>query len=215
MEPYQAASETARKSGESEIDLIKNLISSAALGGGARAGASATAALLPKIGALISKYVPDELSKKGLEKLDPRFGTFFKKVESEGGDYGEVRTFLDDKIQKTQEKIKPKQNRNIIEQYDPELHTYLQEYLKKGKSLFEAGKKALGHARFKKAIDKMVKDHKSSWNTILQTVYGSENARPAQEETKQEISQQPQSAGKGQQALMAILQQIQKARSGV
>lgn len=204
MQYYQKAAEAQRSGDEYPLQILKNAGLTALGGGAASAGSKAISSLLPTIGALINEYVPDKLSQTGLSKVDPRFNKFIQGALSEGYSYDDVRSFLGDKIKNSQ----TKENRNIIEQYDPELHTYITQKMKKGKTHIEAGQKALGHGRFKRAIDKLTKDHKIPWTSILESVYGSQMAPKKEEQPQSE--QQPQ--GQGSSSLLSILQKLQSAR---
>lgn len=204
MQYYQKAAEAQRSGDEYPLNILKNAGLTAIGGGIASAGSKAVSTLLPTIGALINEHVPDKLSQAGLTKVDPRFNKFIQGALSEGYSYEDVRNFLGDKVKDSS----VKEHRNIIEQYDPELHTYIMQKLKKGKTHLEAGRKALGHGRFKRAIDKITKDHKTPWASILESVYGSQMAPKKEEQPQSE--QQPQ--GQGNSSLLAILQKLQAAR---
>src|SRR6185312_10659550 len=104
----------------------------------------------------------------------------------------------------------PKESRNIIQQYSPELHQFIDQEVRKGHKPIEAGAIAQADKRFKDIISKLTKDHQTPWSNILESVYGGgEQALPPQN------PQQPQQqSGQGQQALMAILQKIQQSRGG-
>lgn len=158
------------------------------------AGISATSlGLGARILPFLNEYVPLDLAMKGINKVAPKIGQFLMKGQKNGLDLKQGLEFLKEKIStQEQETTKTKENRNIIEQYDPELHTYIDQNLKKGMSLLEAGNQALKHGRFKKAIEKMTKDHKAPWASILQTVFG-QTGQPKQPQ-KNEQTQQPQSA---------------------
>lgn len=219
MQPYQRASESIRSGQEYPIQMLKNAGLAAIGGGVARAGSKAVSSLIPAIGALINDYVPDNISRAGLSKIDPRFNKFIQGAISGGYSYEDVRKFLGDKVEKTQ----AQENRNIIEQYSPELHKFISEQVKSGRSPLEAGALAFQEQKagkgFKKIIEKLVKDHKTPWASIIEAVYGSPNMaqpqQPTQAEPQPQGAQSPQQGqpqGQGQQALMSILQKIQQAR---
>ncbi len=100
--------------------------------------------------------------------------------------------------------IPPKENRNIIEQYSPELHQFIDQEVKNGRDLLQAGALAQNDKRFSKIIDKLSKDHKTPWSNILQAVYG--GAQQSQPQVQPQQSQQQ--SGQGQQALASILEKI-------
>lgn len=163
------------------------------------------------------------MAMRGIQKISPEVGKFLKKGQVMGMDIKEGLNFLKDKLSPKNEEEnvdltqKGSDRRNLIEQYDPELNTYIKENVKKGMSIIQAGHNALKHSRFKQAIDKMVKDHKAPWTSILQSVFGSEqkpqaNQQMQQNEQEQSPQQQTQQSisniGPGQKALMGILQSI-------
>jgi len=224
MQPYyQKAAEAQREREEYPLNLAKNLGSAALGAGAARLGYSALGTILPKIQALISPKVPDAFSIGGLNKVDPRLGKFIDGALKEGYSYDDIKGFLGEKVQKSEQKEEEQKARkkgNIIEQYDPELHIYISEKLKNGEGLYYAGRKALDHPRFKKAVDKITKDHKASWTDILKAVYGEVFKNKEQEMNQQRspnapaAQAAPQQPGPGEGELMQTLQQILAIRGG-
>lgn len=246
MQPYQKESEKSRRSGENVLNALKYTAGTAIGGGVASVGSKYSQEILGKIGAFLSPYLSEDLAIKGLTKVNKRVGDFAKKAVANGADFDEVREFIGEKITGNDGKKREegKEKRNIIEQYDPELHAYIQEKVKSGESPIAAGEKAKGHRRFDQAIKKITKDHKRPWADILQEIYGiasqqSQQQQPQQAQQpsqqqpqaqlqhkdlpiQQRMGSQPQQGqpapqgqpGQGQQALMAILQKIQQARGG-
>lgn len=217
MEPYQKAAEKLRTSGEYPLNLAKNIGLSAIGGGAAKLGSSALASLLPKVKALINEYVPDELSKKGLEKLDPRFGQFIKGGEQEGYDYGEIRKFIGEKVDKSEQE-NAKQSKNIIEQYSPELHQFIDNEVKGGRTPTQAAAIAQNDKKFQEIIKKLSKDHKTPWSSIVESIYGTPETAPIQRQQQQDQQiqqEQPQQQGispEKQQFLQIVQQLTQQMR---
>ena len=226
-QPYQEASEEVQRQGEMPITAAKTV-------GGAIAGGAALKAA-GKVLPFLSRHIPSNLAIKGLTKADPRYGKFIKKAVAEGTSMDEIKDFIKEKAASAmpKEEEKSKESRNIIEQYDPELHTYILDKIKKGASHIHAGTKALKHERFKKSIKKIMKDHKLSWDQILDSVYG-EKEPPSTKKTETqktpppsptppsppptipqpppiETNKQIQSTA-GQDRLMAALQKLQQIR---
>ena len=203
-EPYHRASKALREGEEYPLHVLKNA-GLTALGGGAGAfGAKALGKVLPAVGALINQYVPENIAMAGLNKIDPRFGKFLQGAMAEGYSFDELRQFLGDKIQKTQEQAKP--DKNIIEKESPELHQFLDQEIRKGRKPIEAAALAQNDKRFSSIIQKLSKSHKTPWSQIIESIYGTgETAQQNQQQQPQQTQQQP---GQGQQALMAILQKI-------
>ena len=209
MQPYQKAAEVIRSGEEYPLNLLKN-VGLTALGGGAAAvGSKFASRLIPAIGSLINKYVPNNIATAGLKKIDPRFNKFIEGAIAEGYSHEDVRQFLEDKIEKTQSQEPAKENRNVIQQYSPELFQYLDDQVKKGRSPIEAGAIAQNEKRFSDIIKKLSKDHKTSWSNILQSVFGSPDM--AQPESKAAL-QSPQNNGvmqnSGDEALIAAAKKI-------
>lgn len=156
-----------------------------------------------KIAPFLSEYIPTDLALKGINKVAPKVGQFLERGMKSGLDVKDGLNFIKEKF--VPESSNTKEHRNIIEQYDPELHTYILGKMKKGKTHLEAGRKALGHGRFKRAIDKITKDHKQNWTSILESVYGQQMA------PKEQPPPQQQQQGQDNSALLAILQKLHAA----
>lgn len=213
-EPYLAASQAIRQGEDAPIHALKN-IGLTALGG---AAAGAVSKLVPAIGSLISKYVPDKFSIEGLKKIDPRFGNLIQGAMDSGYSYDDVRNFMGQKIEESQSKEKIPDKKNIIEQRSPELHQFIDQELKKGRPLLQAGALAQMEGKatknFKSIIEKLEKDHKTPWSSILEAVYGgtqsnAQSVPPASQQNTQhaQAPQQNQSSGQSQfaQELKALL----------
>jgi hypothetical protein len=204
-EPYHRASKAIREGEEYPLHVLKNA-GLTAIGGGAGAiGAKVVGKIMPAIGALINQYVPENIAKAGLNKIDPRFGKFVQGAMDEGYTFDEVRDFLGDKVQKTQ----AQENKNIVERESPELHQFLDQEIKKGRKPIEAAALAQHDKRFSSIVQKLMKTHKTPWSQIIESIYGTgETAQQPQQQQMQQMQPQGQQPGQGQQALMAILQKI-------
>lgn len=164
MQPYQEASEEFTKQSYRPFEAA------AAIG-----GAGLKTAISGKIMSMLNKYVPTDLAIKGLNKIDPRLGKFLSMGQKMGYSENELRGFIENKIKENPSQEPAKQKRNIIEQYSPELNLAIKEEIKKGKSPFEATNIVVFHNKqFEPIIKKIMKDHKTPWSAILQSVYGSE-----------------------------------------
>lgn len=211
MEPYQKAAEALRSSKEYPLQLLKNAGLTALGGGAAALGSKALNSLIPAVGAMINNYIPEKLSIAGLNKIDPRLGKFIQGAMEEGYGYEELREFIGDKVQKTQKG----EQKNLIQQESPELHQFIDQEIRSGMTPLQAGAKASVDKKFTEVIKKLVKSHKMPWANILETIYGNaEQALPpsnqsqGQQQQQQPMQGQQQQSGQGQQALMAILSQI-------
>jgi hypothetical protein len=175
---------------------------------------AASARVLP----WLNKYIPPELAMKGLKKVAPKVAGFLERGLSMGLDLEEGMNFVKDKISTKNEKESPenaenphktgknaKESRNIIEQYSPELHQFIDQEVKKGRPVIQAGALAQNDKRFTDIIKKLSKDHKTDWSSILESVYGgaqSPNASQQQQSPQQGQQMQPAQAQGGQQQKM-------------
>lgn len=233
MQPYQQAAQAKRRGEEAPLNLLKNAGLSFGAGAVAKLGSSAINKMAPAIGALISPYVPENIAKAGLNKLDPRWGPFIDHAMEAGYTFDNFREFMGEKVEKAQEPAK--EERNIIEQYSPELHKFMEEQIKGGREAYAAGAIAQKDKRFASAIEKLQKDHKLSWADVIEQVYGGKGAAPKKGMMQREadrfnqaypqeqgtgaaqgqapnFSGQPQ--GPGMQAISAVLNKINQKLGG-
>jgi len=212
MQPYQEASR--------EIQRQQRIPGNIARGVASVVGTGAAASLFGRVMPFLSSYIPQDLAIKGLNKVNPTIGNFVQTALGQGYAFDEVKGFLRDKFEK---KETSKDDRNIIQQYSPELHSFIDQEVRKGRKPIEAGALAQNDKRFKDIINKLIKDHKTPWSSILESIYGGEGMAPIQgqsqaalqpEQMQQQQMQQQgqQQPGQGQQALMSILQKLQQSR---
>ena len=227
MQPYQKASEEIQRQHSEPGRIAKNI-------GGTILGATGGAAAINKIAPFLSKYIPQNLAIQGLSKINPKMAGFISSSMRQGFSFDDIKDFLGNKIEEESSSEQVKEGRNIIQQYSPELHEFIDQQIRNGLGVTQAGALAQNDKRFSNIIKKMSKDHKTPWSNILESVFGQENTRrdtlkkfnekirkPGVME--QEISRfdeqygqnqnQPQ-GGQGQAALMAILEKIKQARGG-
>lgn len=129
------------------------------------AGALTGAGIVSRLSPFFSQFIPVDLAMKGISKISPKIGDFLKRGQSMGLDLKEGIDFV-------KEKMNPKEIRNIIQQYSPELHQFIDQSIKAGKAPLEAGALAQLQDKFKKVINKISEDHKTDWSSILENVYG-------------------------------------------
>jgi len=195
MNPYDKTAAEIKRQSEGPKRFAKT---SAKIGGEAALlyATASFAPILARAAPFLSEYIPQDLAIKGLSKVHPKLGEFVKKAMDTGHDFNEAKDFLGKKIQESQnqEKISPetsknaKEHRNIIEQYSPELFQFLNDEIKKGKSLWTAGGEATKNSKFKSIIDKIVKDHKVPWTAILETAFG--NFKSGQQSQQENVPQE-------------------------
>lgn len=204
MQPYQEASQEIRRQGELPIKALKTVGSLAATTAAAYAGGPVLSRVMP----FLSKYIPEDLAIKGLSKIDPRFGKFIKKALSSGKSFDEVKGFIEEKAEEGAQEEQAKESRNIIEQESPELHQFIDQEVKKGRKPIEAGAIAQNDKRFTDIIKKLMKNHKTNWSDIIQSIYGTgETAQPQQSKAALQPEQQQQSQGQGLDPAVAQLLQ--------
>ena len=213
MQPYQEASQEINRQQAEPRRIAKNL----ALGIGG------TGLFVGKVAPFLSKYIPEQLAIKGLSKVSPKLGKFITGSMNQGFTFDAIKDFIGEKIEGESMQEPPQENRSIIEQYSPELHQFLDQEIKKGRDVLQAGALAQNDKRFMKIIEKIQKDHKTPWSAILQSVFGggpgqatqSQQATPMRDLLGQQgQQQQPQQGGQGQQALMSIMQKINQRLGG-
>lgn len=187
-------------------------------------GAGAGARIIP----FLSEHIPTDLAMKGLQKVSPKIADILKRGQNAGLDIKQGMEFIKSKLSPGQPTQAASDNRNLIEKYSPELHQFIDQQIKGGRSHLEAGAIAQlgkkGGPDFKSIIDKITKDNKSSWADVLEAVYGNPPQNPSNPSVSAPNPAQPhpnsaqgqqaarqaqgQQAGPGQQALMDILSKI-------
>lgn len=190
-----------------EIAAISDIERDKRLRGMVKSGISSAASIplaagavgaMSKIAPFLNEYVPLDLAIKGISKLSPTTGAFLKKGQEMGLDIKEGLDFLRGRVESQQSqsgKGKDKTDtqrpseKNIVEQYSPELHSFIVEQMNQGRSPLEAGALAAlerkGQKNFKKIISQMERDHKSPFSSILQATYGGKEGMAQRQESQQ------------------------------
>lgn len=204
---------------EAEIERDQNFRGNVGKGVKAASGlasAGVGGALAAKIMPFLNQYIPAGLAMKGINKVSPKLGAFLQKGQDMGMDVQDGLDFLKEQIGASQKET-PKEDRNLIEQYDPNLFIYVRDLIKNGSSPIDAAAKAKKFLDKKQqdVISKMEKDHKTDWGSIVQSVFGGEGTGNQQQGQQQPLppqgAQPQQQGGPGQQALMGILQKISQS----
>jgi hypothetical protein len=203
LQPYQEASQELKKQSTKPGSLLKQ---GAAIAGGITSGAS----ILGRIAPLLSSYIPQDLAIKGLNKVDSRLGKFIEGAMESGKTFDEVKNFMGEKVNEGQQSAK--EDRNIIQQYAPHLYQYISDLIKNGASPIQAAAKARKFLDKKdqKIIDKMEKDHKTDWSSIVESVFGKGNMAQQNMESQQPQQGQANPQAKDQllKAMHALSQQL-------
>lgn len=232
MRPSQQATEGIIQGIEESDERIKKGVKTAgklavtAMGAGtAMAGAN----LASKIAPFLSEYITPELALKGISKINPKFGEVLKKGMKDGLSLKSGLDFLKDNISKPEEKSEePIEQKDkfggAIRRYSEKLMDFIEDNIARGRKPHEAGQIALQNKEFEGVIKKMEKDYKAPFAQILESIFGTmqrpdQNNQTQQQQMAEEAMNPPhstpqQQGGQGQQALMSILQKIQKARGG-
>jgi len=210
MQPYQLAGKEIQRQKDAPMRHLKRGV---AIGASVLAGGAVLSRILP----LLSPLIPESIAVKGLTKVEPRLGKFINGAVAAGHTVGQALRLIKEKLQPEEsQEENPNENRNIIEQYSPELSQFLTSEIQQGRTPIQAGAIAQSQGKFNAAISKMTKDHKVPWSAILETVFGGQGqVQPQQRVQEQQQQEQPQGGqqnGPGAQALMAILQKIQQSR---
>jgi len=192
MRPDEQANASEISRDQSNRQMLRRGIGS--ISGLAVGGASA------RIMPFLSEHLPMDLAMKGLSKVAPGVADFLKKGQSAGLDIKQGMEFVKEKLTPREES--KQESRNLIEQYSPELHHFISQHIKSGKTHLQAGGLARlerkGEKGFKSIIDKITKEHGASWEDILESVYGgsqnqSQSAQnPMQNTSLQQPAQQKQ-----------------------
>lgn len=211
LRPDEKATESEIRRAQSRTRDVRSGLETASSLGTAGLAGKAASNILP----FLSEYIPHDLAFKGINKVMPGLGDFLKKGEKQGLTLKSGLDFLKEQFK---EKESAKEDRNIIQQYSPDLNQFIKDQLTNGRSVMEAGALAEMGGKFKKEISQMVKDHKAPWSSILQNVFGGEDFAKNDQEAQMSPNPQSQQAqpqqqtqgqpGSGQQALMQMLQKI-------
>ncbi len=148
------------------------------VGAAGAAGAAVATGVSSKVLPWLSSYIPTDLAMKGLQKVSPKLADFLKRGQNAGLDVRQGMDYVKDKIspkteeQQEEQAEQTKEDRNIIEQYSPELHQFIAQQVASGRDPIQAGALAQNDKRFASVINKLSQDHKTPWSSILQSVYG-------------------------------------------
>jgi len=174
MNPYQKTVEEMKRQNEGPKRFAKTVASV-----GTAAGAASFAPVLARAAPFLSQYIPEDLAVKGLSKISPKFGNFIKSAIDSGYDINQVKDFIGQQV--TESQTAAKDDRSVIEQYSPELHQFIDQEVKKGRSPIEAAAIAQNDKKFKDIINKLTKDHKAPWSSIVESIFGGKGqAQPQQ-----------------------------------
>lgn len=177
-------------------------------------GAAASTGLGARILPFLSEYIPTDLALKGISKVSPGLGDFLKKGMSKGLSLKDGLDFIKNQINSGKsEGQNAKDSRNIIEQYSPELHQFIDQEIKNGRPAIQAAAIAQNDKKFTGVINKLTKDHKTPWSNIVEGIYGGQGQAPPQGQAPQQ--KQSQQQGQAEQAAQGVDPQLAQIMNGL
>jgi len=195
MQPYQEASEEARRRNLSPQNAIKS-------------GLDLTAKMMP----LLSQYVPPLLALKGLSKLNTGVGKFVAAATKSGQQPEQIVDFIRNKVSPAEanpQQEQPQQERateqqNIIQRYAPSLYQEMKSMIDKGVNPLQAATKLKNSAGiFANSIKQIENETKADWLSIVESIFGKgDMAQPQQQQA------QPQQGGSDWNQIMQMAQQF-------
>lgn len=231
LRPDEQAAQSEIERATRRDSNIKGALKTGATIAAASMGIPAGGKLYSKIKPFLSSYIPADLAVKGISKISPNLGKFFKEGKSLGLDVkGGLDYLKENMFEQEQKQEKSPSEKNIIQKYSPNLHEYLTDLINTGLSPAEAATKARRFLDKKEqdTIKKIEKDYKADWLSIVESIFGSgETAQPSQDPMQPEQDpmqgMQPDQAqqaptpsaggGRGNAMLLQMLQEInQKIR---
>ena len=198
LQPYQAASEQVQDQAKQPSRMVKSAL-------GVAASLSAAGAVGARVLPFLSSFIPSDIAIKGISKVSPQLGNFIKGTVDKGYATEEVLNFVKNKISGEEEdKNKAPDQRNIIEQYSPSIFGYIGDLIKGGSTPVQAAQKAKKFldAKAKSIITQMEQDHKTPFESIVESIFGGGQMAQKNPEAQQpeQIQQQaqPQQMQQGQ-----------------
>ncbi len=190
LRPDEMATESEIKKAKNRSEEFKTGLTTALTLGTSAIGHKAISKILP----FLSEYIPEDLAFKGINKVVPGLGNFLKNGMKQGLSLKSGLDYIKNEFKNDSQKQQPTiENRNIIQQYSPELFQFIQDQIKTGNNIISAG--AAAQNKFPDIVKKISKDHKTPWSNILQTVFGNEQS---QQSNQQQAQNQPQQQQQGQ-----------------
>lgn len=213
MQPYQQASQEIQRQGEMPIRAAK-------AGAGLALGAASSFAgsqIFQRIAPFLSQYIPQNIARKGFEKIDPRFGEFFDLAEKHGQTFESAKQFIADKASEAMGEQETKDDRNIIQKYSPELFQTLEWFIKQGFSPAQAAidMRLTEDSKVLNLISQMEKDYKQDWPSIVESVFGQAGVqkKPSMDIAEAGNAQMMSGQRSGNMFNQALVNKVQKALS--
>lgn len=212
--PYQAATEEIRR----QAQAPKKLLNTAVGVGTSLIGGTALAKVLP----LLNQFVPGELMRKGISKVNPRLGGFINTAINNGYSLDDIRGFLQDKFsqadpQNQQNQQSTPQSVNPLQEFEtnyPDLAQALQGYINQGQSPDAAAGILKTSSSFGKKVSQLEKNVGKNFIDYVLELFGNsqqQSAQQAQQPIQNQASQSPQQPGGLNPQLLQIMNGIRTA----
>jgi|SRR5665213_507302 len=208
LRPDEKANQSEIRKAKGRTEEVKSGLRQVASIGTTALGGVAASKILP----FLSQYIPEELALKGINKVAPAIGRYLDNGMKSGLSLKSGLEFIKSEFARKEEQEAPKDDRNIIQQYSPELFQFIDQQVKSGRSPLEAGAIAQHDKRFSSAIDKLSKDHKTPWSNIVESIFG--QVQQNQQQQQPEKMQQQPNAQQAQNPQMMQQQQQQQQSGG-
>lgn len=198
------------KTSQARIEKSKSLDSMAGKGVKTAVGLGVGAATLgagARLMPFLNDLIPTDLAIKGISKVNPQVGKFLHKGMSQGLDVKDGIRFVKDQFGIGSESP-AKDDRSIIEQYSPELNQAIMELVQSGEDPVVASMKIQNTGKFSKAIRDIEKDHKTTFGSIVKSIFGGGQMTTSPQGKAALQPQQAQGGTNSDQALLAALEKI-------
>lgn len=210
LRPEEIASQSEIYSAGKRTERLKSGVKTAA----GLAGAGLSASVIQKIAPFFTEFLTPEIAVKGISKVSPQLGEFFKRGMQKGLPIEEGLDYLKNNILSSEEK--PKDKRGIILQHSDKLDAFIKDLLSKGHNFAQVAAKALQSKEHGKIARKIEDSNDIPLTSLIRAEYGDllKNAQSQQSEQQAQIQQpsgpqqQARQPSEADAALMASLQKI-------
>ncbi len=220
MQPYQEATEQVRKRAQ---DPKKALTAAGTIAGSIAGGSALASRVLP----LLSSYIPGELMRKGLSKINPKIGAFVDTAINNGYGLDDVRDFMKEKFSTSESSELPQQQNQdqehpivkeakIFESDFPQIAQAIANLMKSGRTPIESAD--IVEKSLPKEIKSMEKKMGKKFKDFITELFGNQPESMQQPQKPQQIQkEQPQQNQNESQGGIdpQLLQLVQGIRSSL
>lgn len=185
MQPYQKATEAVRRQAEEPTNILKTAVS---IGGSLAGGGAIASRVLP----LLSKYIPGEMMRKGLSKIDPKIGGFVEGALNNGYSLDDVRSYMEGKFSESEPKMQESKPIDPLQSFEttyPDIASALARTMQNGQSPDAAAAILKNSSSFAKDIKKLEKETGKNFIDYVLELFGN---RGQQQQPQQQMQQQPE-----------------------